>query len=96
MGRGGLCALAVAARLDDDHRLDRAAARAADMNLRASLIDFDIEQDGARPAVGGEQVEQIGEIDVELVADGKHRGEADRPLAPPNRPCRRRWRRIER
>ncbi len=76
--------------------LARAAARAADMNLRASLTDLDVEQDRARRAVGGEIVEAIAEIDVDLVAERDDGGEARRGAAPPIRRARPRWRPIAR
>ena len=50
------------------------------MNLRASLIVFDIKQDRAGAAIDGEIVEQIAEIDVDHVADRDHGGEADLAL----------------
>lgn len=45
--------------------------------MRASVIDFDVEQDGACCAVYGEVVEQITKIDVETVADGDDGGKPD-------------------
>ena len=53
------------------------------MNFRASLIDFDIEDDRARGAVQREQVKQIAYINVDLVADRNNGRKADRP---PRRP----------
>ena len=55
----------------------RAAARAADMNLRASRIELDVKQDCPCGAVHGEVVEQIGEIDVDAVANGDDGGKSD-------------------
>ena len=63
--------------------LMRAAARAADMNLRASLIGFDVEQNGARLSIEREVIQEIGDIDVELIADRYDAGKADRALRRP-------------
>ena len=63
--------------------LVRDAARAADMNLRASWIEFDIHQDRAGIAIDGEIIEQIAEIDVDGIPDGGHRGEADAVMCRP-------------
>ena len=49
--------------------LTRAAARAADMNLRASLIELDVEEDRAGASVEREVVEQVSEVDIKLIAD---------------------------
>src|SRR3546814_7801899 len=38
---------------------------------------FDVQQDRAGVAVDGEMVEQVGEVDVERVADRNHRREPD-------------------
>ena len=61
----------------------RAAARAADMNLRASLIELDVQQDRPRTAIIDEMVEQIGEIDIDAVADRDNSGESDAPARRP-------------
>ena len=61
----------------------RAAARAADMNLRGSLIELDIEQDGARAPILREIVEAIAEIDVDLVAQRYDAGKTHVALRTP-------------
>ena len=56
--------------------LIRAAARAADRNLRA-LDRLDIEQDRAGAAIQREVVEQVAEVDVEAVANRDDGGETN-------------------
>ena len=96
MGRGGLGALRHAAGFDDDDRLDPGGGARRRHEFAGVLDRFDIEQDGARLAVEREIIEQIGDIDVELVADRNDPGKAHARAAPPNPPCRRRWRRTAR
>ena len=83
MGRGGLGALRHAAGFDDDDRLDARGGARRRHELAGVLDRFDIEQDGARLVVQREIIEQIGDIDVELVADRDDPGEADRALRRP-------------
>ena len=76
-------ALRVAAGLDDHDRLD-ARGGARRRHELASVVDrLDVKQDGAGAAVDGEIVEQIAEIDIDLIAERDHRGEADRSLRRP-------------
>ncbi len=83
MGRGRLRGLRVAARLDHDDGL-RARRGARGGHELARIADrFDVEQDRAGRAVGGEVVEAIAEIDVDLVAEGDDGGEADTALRRP-------------
>ena len=53
------------------------------MNLRASADRFDVEQDRAGAAVGGEIVEAVAEIDVDHVAERHEPREADPALRRP-------------
>ena len=83
MGRGGLCALRHAAGFDDDDRLDP-CGRARRRHEFARVLDrFDIEQDRVRLVVQREVIEQIGDIDVELVADGNDSGKPHPALRRP-------------
>src|SRR3546814_8945495 len=50
---------------------------------------FDVQQDRAGVAVDGEMVEQVGEVDVERVADRNHRREPDVARARPLQHARR-------
>ena len=78
-GRGAR-ALGVPAGLDDDHRLRPRRGARRRHELPRVVDRLDIEQDGARAAVGGEVVEAVAEIDVDLVAERDESREAD--LAP--------------
>ena len=57
--------------------LFRAAARAADMNLRAAVIDFDVEQDRVRLSVAREIVEHVAAVDIGAVAERDELRETD-------------------
>ena len=83
MGRSGLCPLRHAAGFDDDDRLDPCGRTRRGHELAGVLDRFDIEQDGVRPAVQREVIEQIGDIDVELVADGNDPGKSHPALRRP-------------
>ena len=69
MGRGRLCPLGDASRFDDHDRLDPGRGTRRRHELAGVLDRFDIEHDGARLGIQREVIEQIGDIDVELVAD---------------------------
>ncbi len=69
MGRGGLCPLRHAPGFDDHDRLDPRGGTRRRHEFAGVLDRFDIEHDGAGLAVQREIIEQIGDIDVELVAD---------------------------
>jgi hypothetical protein len=62
--------------------LIRAAARAAD-EFAGVLYGLDIQQDGAGFDIQREVIQQIGDIDVELVADRDDSGKAHRALRRP-------------
>jgi hypothetical protein len=72
-----------AAGFDDDDRLDPCGGTRCGHELASILDRFDIEQDSARLAVQREVVKQIGDIDVELVADRNNSGETHRALRCP-------------
>src|SRR3546814_5268463 len=73
----------VAAGLDHHHRLAaRRSARRRQELARVAHV-FDVQQDRAGVAVDGEMVEQVGEVDVERVADRNHRREPDVARARP-------------
>ncbi len=83
MGRGGLRALRHAAGFDDDDRLDpRGGARRRHEFARV-LDRLDVEQDRVRLLIQREVIEQIGDIDVELIADRHDPGKTDRALRRP-------------
>ena len=48
--------------------LIRAAARAADMNLRALVIEFDVQKNRTGRAIEREEIEQVAEIDIDHVS----------------------------
>ena len=83
VGRGGFRALRHAAGFDDDDRLDPRGGARRRHEFAGVLDRFDIEQDRAGLAVQREVIEQIGDIDVELIADRDDPGEADRALRRP-------------
>ena len=83
MGRGRLRALRHASGFDDDDGLDPCGGARRGHELAGVLDRFDIEQDRPRLAVHREVVKQIGDIDVELVADRNDAGETDRALRRP-------------
>jgi hypothetical protein len=83
MGRGGPGALRHAAGFDDDHRLDPGGGARGRHEFVGVLDRFDIEQDRLRLFVQREVVEQVGDIDVELIADRHDSGKADRALSRP-------------
>ncbi len=77
MGLRRLGALRMAARLDHHHRLDpRGGARRRHEFARVA-DRLDVEQNCARSAVEREEVEQVAEIDVDLVAERDDRRKAD-------------------
>ena len=83
VGRSGLRALRHAAGFDDDDRLD-SRSRARRRHELARVLDrFDVEQNGVRLSIEREVIEQIGDVDVELVADRYDAGKADRALRRP-------------
>ena len=96
MGRSGFRALRHAAGFDDDDGLDPRSGARRRHEFPGVLDRFDIEQDRTRLAVQREVIEQIGDIDVELVADRHDPGKTHRRAAPPNPPCPRRSRRTAR
>ena len=83
VGRSRFRALRHAAGFDDHDRLDPGGGARRRHELAGVLDRFDIEQDRACLAVQREIIEQIGDIDVELVADRNDPGKADRALRRP-------------
>ncbi len=67
----------VAARLDHDHRLGACRRSCRRHELARGRDGLEIEQDRAGGDVGGEEVEQVADIDIGHVAHGDHIGEAD-------------------
>ena len=76
-------ALRHAARFDDDDRLDPGGGARRRHELAGVLDRLDVEQDGLRLFIQREVIEQIGDIDVELVADRNDAGKADGALRRP-------------
>ncbi len=70
MGRGGLGPLRHAAGFHDDDGLDPCGGARRRHELAGVLDRLDIEQNGSGQVVQREIVEQIGDIDVELIANG--------------------------
>ena len=83
MGRSGLRALRHAAGFDDHDRLDSGGGARRRHELAGILDRFDVEQDGLGLFIQREVIEQIGDIDVELVADRNDSGKADGALRRP-------------
>jgi hypothetical protein len=83
MGRGGFCPLRHAAGFHDDDRLEarsRACGRHEFSCVRDGLY---IEEDRTRLVVQREIVQQIGNVDIELVADRNNPRIADRSFGAP-------------
>ena len=83
MGRGGLGALRHAPGFDDDDGLDPCGGARRGHELAGVLDRFDIEQDSSGLAIKREVIKQIGNIDVELVADGNDSGKSHPALRRP-------------
>ena len=77
VGLRRLGALRMAAGLDHDHRLDpRGGARRR--HELARIVDrLDVEQNRAGRAIEREEIEQVAEIDIDLVAERDHRRKTD-------------------
>jgi hypothetical protein len=88
MGGGGAGAVRVPPRLDD-HDGFGARRRAGGGHELSSVVDaFDVKQDRAGAAVGSKEVEAVGEIHIDLVAERHDRGESHLPLRRPfDEPC---------
>ncbi|HEU0116287.1 MAG TPA: hypothetical protein VFQ80_16480 [Thermomicrobiales bacterium] len=77
MGQRRFGALRMAAGFDHQHRL-AARRRTRRRHELARVFDrLDVEQDSAGAAVEGEMIEQVGEVDVDAVAERDNRREAD-------------------
>ena len=63
---------------DHEHGLCARRSARGGHELARLLDRFDVEKNGASAAVEGKVVEEIGEIDVETVADRDHRRKSDR------------------
>ena len=83
MGRGGLRALRHAAGFDHDDRLDPGGGARRGHEFAGVLDRLDVQQDRTRLAVQREVIKQIGDIDVELVANGNNSGKTYRTLRRP-------------
>ena len=83
MRRRRLRPLRHAAGLDDDHRLDPGRRPRRRHEFAGVLDGLDIEQDRLGLAIEREIIEQIRDIDVELIANRDHTGEAHAALLGP-------------
>ncbi len=83
MRRGGSCTLRHAAGFDDDDRFDPCGGSRGRHEFAGVLDGFDIEQDSSGLTVEREMVKQIGDVDVELVANRNDSRKADRALRRP-------------
>ena len=83
VGRGRLRALRHAAGFDHDDRFDPCGSARRGHEFAGILDRFDIEQDRPGLAVHREVIKQIGDIDVELVANGNNSGKTHRTLRRP-------------
>ncbi len=70
-------ALRMTSAFDDQHRLGARGGARRRHEFARVLDQLDVEQNRPRCPVHGEIIEQVGKIDVDAVADGDHRGEAD-------------------
>ena len=82
MGRGGFRALRHAAGFHHHDRLDPRGGAACGHEWRV-LDRLDVEQDRPGLAVERVVIEQIGDIDIELIADRNNPGETHRALRGP-------------
>ncbi len=69
-----LGALGVASGLNDEHRFGAGGGARRRHELARVLDQFDVEQNRPRTPIHGEEIQQIGQIDVDTVADGHHGG----------------------
>ncbi|MGY4553101.1 hypothetical protein ACVMDO_008530 [Bradyrhizobium sp. USDA 4513] len=83
VGRGGLGALRHPSRLDDDDRLQPRRGARRRHELARVLDGFEIDQDRAGVVVEREIIQEVGDVDIELVADRRDAGEAEPPLRRP-------------
>ena len=83
VGRRGFCPLRHAAGFDDDDGLDPRSRARGRHEFPGVLDRFDVEQDRVRLAVQREVIEQVGDIDVELIADGRDPGKSHAALRRP-------------
>ena len=83
MGRSGFCALRHAAGFDDDDGLDPRGGARRRHEFPGILDRFDVEQDGVGLAIQREVIEEVGDIDVELVADRNDPGKTHPALRRP-------------
>ena len=83
MGGGRLRALRHAAGLHHDDRLHARRGTRGRHELARVLDGFDVEQNRTGLVIHREIVEQIGNIDIDLVADRDDAGEADAALRGP-------------
>ena len=77
VGRSSLGAVRHAARLHHHHRLDPCRGARRRHELAGVGDGFDVEQDRAGLEIGRVEVEHVGDIDVELIADRDDAGEAN-------------------
>ena len=83
VGRGGFRALRHAAGFHHHDRLDPRGGAACGHEFARVLDRLDIEQDRPGLAVARVVIEQIGDIDIELIADRQYPGEANPALRGP-------------
>ena len=83
MGRSGPRALRHPAGLDDHDRLDSGGGARRRHELAGILDRLDVKQDGLGLFIQREVIEQIGDIDIELVADRDDAGKANGTLRRP-------------
>ena len=89
MGRGGLRPLRMPSGLDHHHGLHARGGTGRRHEFLRVVDGLDVEQDRARAAVGGEEVETVAEIDVDLVAERNDGRKAHMPLRCPFHEARR-------
>ena len=83
MGRRRPRTLRHAAGFDHDDGLDPCCGARRRHELARILDGFDVEQDGVGLFVHREIVQEVGDVDVELIADRHDAGKADRALRRP-------------
>ena len=77
MRQGCFGALRVAAGFDHQHRLGAGRGARRRHELARVFDRLDVEKNGAGAAIHGEVIEQIGEVDIDAVADRNNRRESD-------------------
>ena len=79
-GSGSLC---VASGFDDDNGLDARRGPRRRHELARIADGLDVQEDRARAAIEGEEIEQVAEIDVDLISKRDDRRESDAPACRP-------------